>query len=231
MTFYAINGSPRKKGNTAALLDMALEGIKDVIPDADVKMIHVYDYSYTGCVSCYACKRRGGKYYGRCAKRDSISSILPELSQADGIIIGSPVYFHSLTGQLQAFLERLLYPYLAYGKEYYSIAPRHMPVAFIYTMNATEEKARHMNYQIKLSPMEEYAGVVFSTPAVMYCYDTCQFDDYKLYMAERFSEEEKMRRKQEHFPTDCENARETGRAMARRATGQNPTASESPDRI
>ena len=59
MTFYAINGSPRKRGNTAVLLDKALQGVKDVIPDADTKIIHVYDYSYTGCVSCYACKRKG----------------------------------------------------------------------------------------------------------------------------------------------------------------------------
>ena len=231
MTFYAINGSPRKRGNTAVLLDKALQGVKDVIPDADTKIIHVYDYSYTGCVSCYACKRKGGKYYGRCAKKDAISSLLPELSQADGLIIGSPVYFHSLTGQLQAFLERLLYPYLAYGKEYYSIAPKHMPVAFVYTMNATEEKAQQMNHQIKLSPMEEYAGVVFSPPAVLYCYDTCQFDDYKRYMAQRFSEEKKLQRRQEHFPIDCENARGMGRAMAQKITGQNPTAEGSPGRI
>ena len=51
-----------------------------------------------------------------------------------------PVYFHDIPGQLRSFMERLLYPYLVYGKEYYSIAPRKMPTAFIYTMNATEEK-------------------------------------------------------------------------------------------
>ena len=125
----------------------------------------------------------------------------------------------------------MLYPYLAYGKEYYSIAPKQMPVAFVYTMNATEEKAQQMNYQIKLSPMEEYAGVVFSPPAVLYCYDTCQFDDYKRYMAQRFSEEKKLQRRQEHFPIDCENARGMGRAMAQKITGQNPTAEGSPGRI
>ena len=98
-------------------------------------------------------------------------------------------------------------------------------------MDIHEKQSVCLNYQIKLSPMEEYAGIVFSPPAVMYCYDTCQFDDYKLYVAERFSEEEKMRRKREHFPKDCKNACVIGRTMARRATGQNPTASESLGRI
>ena len=47
--------------------------------------------------------------------------------------------------------------------------------------------------------MEEYAGVVFSPPAVLYCYDTCQFDDYKRYMAQRFRQKETIQRRQELF--------------------------------
>lgn len=231
MKFYALNGSPRKKHNTAALLEACLEGVRSVVPDVEIEMIHVYDYLYTGCVSCYACKRIGGKSYGKCAKRDSVSGILSKLSEADGIIIGSPVYFHDITGQLRAFMERLLYPYLVYGKEYYSIAPKKIPTAFIYTMNATKEKMEQMNYCLKLSAMEEYTGIVFGEPEIMYCYDTCQFDDYKLYMAERFSEEKKLRRKQELFPKDLENAYTLGQRIAGKAKYQNPTLSEIPDRI
>ena len=55
--FYALSGSLRKKHNTDQLLDFALNGIKDIIPDAKIKKIYVYDYIYTGCISCYACKR------------------------------------------------------------------------------------------------------------------------------------------------------------------------------
>lgn len=118
----------------------ALNGIRDIIPDAKVKKLYVYDYNYTGCISCYACKRMNGKSCGKCGKKDDISGLLFEVSRAEGIVIGSPVYFHDIPGQLRSLMERLLYPYLVYGKEYYSIAPCKMPTAFIYTMNATEEK-------------------------------------------------------------------------------------------
>lgn len=224
MKFYALNGSPRRGQSTNKLLNEAICGIKSVIADADVETIHVYDYLYTGCVSCYACKRIGGKSYGKCAKKDDISEILLKISEADGIVIGAPIYFHDVPGQLRAFMERLLYPYLVYGKEYYSIAPKKIPIAFIYTMNATEEKMRHMNYQIKLSALEEYAGIVFSTPEIMYCNDTVQFDNYKLYMSERFSEEEKLRRRKEFFPEDCNKAYALGQRMAEKVKCQRPTA-------
>ncbi len=222
MKFYALSGSPRKRHNTDKLLSEALRGIKNVIPDAAVETIYVYDYLYSGCVSCYACKRVGGKSYGKCAKKDDISEILLKLSEADGIIIGAPIFFHDVPGQLRAFMERLLYPYLVYGKEYYSIAPKKISTAFIYTMNATEEKMEHMDYRIKLSALEEYAGIVFSIPEIMYCCDTVQFDNYKLYMSERFSEEAKLRRQKELFPGDCEKAYALGRRMAEKVKCQHP---------
>lgn len=217
MKFYALNGSPRKKGNTAELLESSMRGIRSVIPSAQTEIVHVYDYLYSGCVSCYACKRVGGRYYGNCAKQDAISDILSKISMADGIVAGSPIYFHDITGQLRSFLERLLYPYLVYGKEYYSIAPSRMQTAFIYTMNATEDKMEQMDYRLKLSAMEEYMGIVFSEPEIMYCCDTCQFKDYRLYMAERFSGEEKLKRRQEHFPVDIHAAYELGIRMAKKA--------------
>ena len=229
--FYALCGSPRKKHNTDQLLDFVLNGIMDIIPDAKVKKLYVYDYNYTGCISCYACKRMNGKSYGKCAKKDDISELLYELSKADGIVIGSPVYFHDIPGQLRSFMERLLYPYLVYGKECCSIAPRKMPTAFIYTMNATEEKMKKMNYPIKLSAMEEYTEIVFTKPDILYCYDTYQFDDYSLYKAERFPEREKFLIKQELFPKDCEKAFALGQQLARKAKCQNPIVSEIPDKI
>ena len=51
MKFYAINGSPRKNKNTAQLLDKSLEGIKSVIPEAEVERINLYDLDFKGCKS------------------------------------------------------------------------------------------------------------------------------------------------------------------------------------
>lgn len=223
MKFYALCGSPRKGHNTEELLDAAIKGITEEIPDAEIEKIYVYDYRYTGCVSCYACKRLDSSSYGRCAKKDEISNLLSEMAFADGLIVATPVYFHDIPGQLRCFLERLLYPYLVYDKEYSSIAPEKMKTAVIYTMNATEKKAKDMNYKVKLSAMEEYMGIVFSTPEILYCYDTMQFDDYSKYRAERFSPEEKLLRKQEFFPKDREAAFQLGRRIAQKAIYQNPT--------
>ena len=141
MKVYAINGSPRKNKNTATLLQKALDGVKESAKDKEIEteIINLYDLNYTGCKSCFACKRLGGASYGKCAIKDDIYEVLEKLSQADGIIFGSPIYLSNITGQLQSFLERLLFPYLVYDENYSTIAPKKMPTAFIYTMNVQEE--------------------------------------------------------------------------------------------
>lgn len=106
MTYYAINGSPRKTHNTATILNKALEGVKAADPQAQTELIHLYSHDFSGCVSCFECKRLGGKSYGKCAVRDGLTPILERLADADGIIFGSPVYFHSITGKMRMFFER-----------------------------------------------------------------------------------------------------------------------------
>lgn len=66
----AVNGSPRKKWNTATLLKHALEGGKSL--GADTELVHLYDLDYKGCTSCFACKLKGGKSYGKCATKDEL---------------------------------------------------------------------------------------------------------------------------------------------------------------
>lgn len=126
MKVYAINGSPRKNKNTATLLQKALDGVKEAAKDKEIEteIINLYDYNYTGCKSCFACKRLEGKSYGKCAVKDDIQEVLEKVSQADGIIFGSPVYFLDITGQLRSFIERLLFPYLVYDKNYSSLAQK-----------------------------------------------------------------------------------------------------------
>lgn len=72
MKVIAINGSPRKNWNTATLLEKALDGAKSV--GADVEMIHLYDLSFKGCTSCFACKRKGSQLNGKCAMKDDLTS-------------------------------------------------------------------------------------------------------------------------------------------------------------
>ena len=104
----AINGSPRKKWNTAMLLEKALEGASSA--GAETELIHLYDLDFKGCISCFACKTLGGKSYGRCAVKDGLAPVLDRAAAADALILGSPIYFGSATGEMRSFMERLLFP-------------------------------------------------------------------------------------------------------------------------
>lgn len=212
MKVYAINGSPRKNKNTATLLQKALDGVKESAKDKEIEteIINLYDLNYTGCKSCFACKRLGGKSYGKCAIKDDVQEVLEKVSQADGLIFGSPVYFGNITGQLMTFLERLLYPYLVYDKNASSIAQKKMPTAFIYTMNAPEEIMDQIGYLKTFNNIEYIIERIFTKPLVMYSNDTYQFDDYTKYKMEVFSEEEKAEHRRTQFPLDCKKAFELG---------------------
>lgn len=212
MKVYAINGSPRKNSNTAALLQKALEGVKASLKDKDVhtEIINLYDLKYTGCKSCFACKRLGGKSYGRCAIKDDIYEILEELSQADGLIFGSPVYFGNISGQLKSFLERLFFPYLVYDNNHSSLAPKKMPITFIYTMNVTEDEMKDNGYLSNFNSIESYFERLFTKPSVMYSNNTYQFYDYSKYKSDCFSEEEKAAHRKKQFHLDCQKAFELG---------------------
>ena len=212
MKVYAINGSPRKNKNTATLLQKALDGVKECAKGKEIEteIINLYDLKYTGCKSCFACKRLGGKSYGKCALKDDIQEVLEKVSQADGLIFGSPIYFSTITGQLQSFLERLIFPYLVYDKDRSSIAPKKMPTAFIYTMNAPEEIMDQIGYPKTFNNIESAIERMLTKPLVMYSNNTYQFDDYSKYKADAFSEEAKAEHRKIQFPIDCQKAFELG---------------------
>lgn len=215
MKVYAINGSPRKNKNTATLLQKALDGVKEAAKDKEIEteMINLYDYNYTGCKSCFACKRLEGKSYGKCAVKDDLQEVLEKLSQADGIIFGSPVYLWDITGQLRSFIERLLFPYLVYDNNGTSLAPKKMPTAIIYTMNVTEEAMNKFGYLATFNNVEAVIGRIFTKPLAMYSNDTYQFDDYSKYKMEVFSEEAKAAHRKIQFPIDCQKAFEIGTSL------------------
>lgn len=213
MKVYAINGSPRKNNNTASLLKKALEGVKAATPDAETEIINLYDLKYTGCKSCFACKLLDGKSYGKCAVRDDLYEVFEKISQADGIIFGSPIYFGDITGQLRSFLERFAFPYLVYDKNHTSLAPKKMATAFIYTMNVPEDMMERVGYPQSFNSAESFLEMLFTKPLVMYSNDTYQFNDYSKYKMELFSEEKKRKHREKQFPIDLENAFSIGKKL------------------
>lgn len=208
MLAIAINGSPRQDWNTATLLDKVLEGASAA--GCRTELIHLYRLAYTGCKSCFHCKRVGGRHYGKCVINDDLKAVLEKLAHADILIFGSPVYFGNISGMMLSFLERLLFPYFTYDSPPTSLAPKKARTACVYTMNLDEARMRERGYPERFDVTHDYLGKVFNRPEVLYVTDTLQFSDYSKYHVKSFSGEKKQQHRERHFPTDLRHAFELG---------------------
>lgn len=102
MKVLMINGSPREKGNTFIALDemkkvFEAEGI-------EVTLVNIGTKNIRGCIACGSCGKTG-----KCCFDDAVNEIAPLLEEADGFVVGSPVYYASANATLIAFMDRLFY--------------------------------------------------------------------------------------------------------------------------
>ncbi len=106
MKVIAINGSPRKNGNTY----IAIKRICDKLEQEGIEteIIQVGDKTFGGCRACGACAKLGKCAFG---DKDGLNEIGEKFSESDGIIIGSPVYYADINGGLKCFLDRIFYAY------------------------------------------------------------------------------------------------------------------------
>ncbi|MGA9755237.1 MAG: flavodoxin family protein [Desulfobaccales bacterium] len=204
MKVMAINGSPRKTWNTATLLKKALKGAAS--QGAATELIYLYDLNFKGCISCFACKTKGSKSYGRCVVKDDLRPIFKKIEVADALILGSPIYFGIVSGELRSFMERLLFPYFTYTDPPQSLFLKNIPTGFIYTMGVTEEQMKEWGYQQFFDNNQRLLQMVFGASESLCSFDTYQFKDYSKVVADRFDPEQKAKRRQEVFPKDCEKA-------------------------
>ncbi|VFQ45004.1 flavodoxin family protein [Desulfoluna butyratoxydans] len=217
MKVLAVNGSPRKKWNTATLLEKALEGAAS--KGAETELVHLYDLDYKGCRSCFACKQKDSKSYGACAVKDGLAPVLKGIRDIDALVLGSPIYFGRVTGEMRSFMERLLFPYLEYGDPWRALFPRTIATGFIYTMNITEEEMTEMRLRYALESTEMTLSMIFGASEALYCYDTLQFEDHDNVVCDRVDVDAKMRRRRDVFPVDCEKAYALGVRMTRDVAG------------
>lgn len=214
-----INGSPRKRFNTALLLNKAMEGVQECGIEADY--VNLYDYEFTGCRSCFACKIKNSKTNGVCALRDSIRPVIEQAQAADILVLGSPVYYGYPTGQIRNLLERLLFPLDTYllDEQGERVKVPHKPVqtAIIYTMNCPEQLMKQIDYPVILGYTGKEMGRIYGYNEVLYACDTYQFADYSRYDVNMFPEDKKLEQKQKQFPIDLENAYQLGKRLVIRA--------------
>ena len=211
-----LNAGPRKNFNTAKMLKEAQNGAQSV--GAEVEYFNLYDYSFLGCRSCFACQRKGSVTNNVCAIKDDIRPILEKCVKADAIIIGSPVYFSYPTGVFRNFVERLMFANHTYmvDKERggcKSQLDRTIPVGVIFTMNSPEDLAHQINYDVILDENVKCLNHVLGYAQGLYAYDTYQFADYSKYNCDLFDESHKAKVRDEQFPKDLQKAFDLGKKL------------------
>ena len=203
-----IDGGPRHNMNTAQLLQKFAEGAESAGKDVEVKTVRLYDLDYKGCISCMACKLKG-KASNICKFKDALTPVLEKIALADGLVLGSPIYFGEVTGQMRAFLERLTFPWLSYN-DYSLTAPKRMPVVLIETMNGTPER----NNSNHFGTMEWCITTALGEIERIIGYNTCQVAKYSNYELGSFSEETKYAWRAAHWEEDLRKVFEAGCKMA-----------------
>ncbi len=210
-----LNGSPRKNFNTAKLLQEAKKGAESA--GAKVEYINLVDINFKGCMSCFACKRKGATTNGLCAWKDDLRPVLEKIINSDAVIIGSPVYYSYPTGMFRNLLERMLFAAGTYIVDENGglkrILTRTIPVGIIFTMNCPEALTKNYDYPTILNANESACRAIFGYAETLNSYDTYQFTDYSKYDCTLFDERVKAKVREEQFPKDLANAFEMGKRL------------------
>ncbi|KPA16411.1 NADPH-dependent FMN reductase [Candidatus Magnetomorum sp. HK-1] len=105
MKVIAFNGSARKKGNTACSLNTVLAEIEK--QGIETELIHVGKEKIIGCRSCFSCVKKSNE---KCIiDDDPVNEWIQKMKMADGILLGSPVYFSGVSGTMKSFLDRAFF--------------------------------------------------------------------------------------------------------------------------
>lgn len=211
MKVIGINGSPRKDWNSAQMLDHALHGAKE--SGADIERIDLIDLHFSGCQSCFACKLKDGKSFGRCVAADELKNVLDKILNADAVIIAMPVYFGDVPGMVRNLFERIWFPSLMYRKDGAIAYTKRVKIGLIYTMNVKDE-----SYYSRL--IDEHKNIFsqfLGETHVLCATDTLQYEKYDRYVGDMFNETEKRARHELQFPIDCQNAHNLGKHLIEQA--------------
>ncbi len=204
----AVNAGPRKGWNTDTLISEAIKGAESA--GAKVDKFDLFRLKrYTGCISCFGCKREKNK--GHCICKDGLTPVLDAIREADGLIIGSPNYLGEMTASFRALYERLIFQNLTYNADTPCCNAHPIPVLLIMTSNAPDSMYLNLldGYQRTLS------GFVGPTE-VLVSGDTLQLKDYsKTDWPWYFNPEAKYQRHETVFPEEMKKAFAMGSALVR----------------
>ena len=104
-------GSPRRKGNSAALASQIIQGAESA--GAAVEIFHLHELDISPCQACYACQKKNSQ---GCAIDDDMQSIYPRLIECQYWVLACPIYWFSMSAQMKLFMDRL-FALVAYGPD------------------------------------------------------------------------------------------------------------------
>ena len=102
MEILVLNGSPRPNGNTSAMIEAFVDGTQQ--SGHKVSIVNVCQKKIAGCLACEYCHTKGN---GVCIQKDDMQEVYPLLEKAEMIVLASPIYYFSFTGQLQCAINRI----------------------------------------------------------------------------------------------------------------------------
>ena len=102
MNILVLNGSPRATGNTKQMVNAFQQGAQSA--GHSVQVVDVCKKRINGCIACEYCHTKGK---GTCIQKDDMQEVYQLLKDADMLVIASPIYYHSITGQLKCAIDRL----------------------------------------------------------------------------------------------------------------------------
>ncbi len=203
----AVNAGPRKGWNTDTLIDEAIKGAQST--GAEVVKFNLFRLEkYTGCVSCFGCKKE--KYKGYCIRKDGLTEVLDAIREADGLIIGSPNYLGELTASFRALYERLIFQNLTYNTEVPCCNENPTPTLLIMTSNAPDNAYMPLLHNYK-DVFDRFVG----SCEIFVSGETLQIKDYsKTDWPWFFNAEERYERHEKVFPKEKEAVFEKGKKLA-----------------
>ena len=164
MNVIGVNASPRRGANTQTLIETVLDGASQ--HGAQTRLVNLRELRINGCIGCEGCKKK----LGHCVQKDDLTPLLRELTTADAIVMGTPVYWYQVTAQFKMLVDRL-YSFLLFKEnpqnnqpEIESAFPAGKPFLLVISRGDPEPPAmfpqfyEHLNEWLNLVPLSLGAG-------------------------------------------------------------------------
>ncbi len=160
MKVLAINGSPRKEGNTYHALSLVADQLKG--QGIEVEILHVGNQLVRGCTGCNMCMKNRDE---KCViQGDDLNLWVQKMKEADGILLGAPTYYAGIPGTMKSFLDRAFYVATANGNFLrHKVGAALTAVRRTGGINTFDQLNTYLNYSEMHMPTGNYWNVIHGT--------------------------------------------------------------------